>query len=375
IYTYYVDNRLKETIVRGLTTGSSDIDGLYHLTPGIVNGQPNAAAEIRTLTEYDAAGNVVRQYDGRGNFTQFWYDKLGRQVAKVDPERYVTVWERDAEGNATSEVRYATAISTNIPAFSSTTPFDEIRSSVEVDDARDRKTQFVYDKLGRRIEERRLGVAYTIVAIDGSAVDTSGTAIIRYSYNGLGQVESKTEATGDRTRYEYDSLGRLTLEEGQAFVPQPGADPVIPRTRFAYDGLNNLQFTRTQAGASEDDTKDRIIAYTYDSAGRMASMTVGENFRAQPNPEEFTRYYGYDAAGRTVRESYVRTNSSGNSIAEEAVVTLYDLAGHVTTKTNARKNSSGAWVYSISDAQPAEYYEAVRMRYNAYGDMTERGMT
>ncbi len=59
------------------------------------------------LYEYDAFGNVVKAVDGNGNATFSHYDKLGRKIAQLDTEKYLTTWTYDAEGNVLTETRYA----------------------------------------------------------------------------------------------------------------------------------------------------------------------------------------------------------------------------------------------------------------------------
>lgn len=361
-YAYDRADRLTSTTVASLQAGEWNGSN-YVLT----------TADVVSSTEYDKNGNVTRQVDGRGNSTYTWYDKLGRQTAQVDAENYMTVWTRDAEGNALSETRYATKLGAFTPG--ATAPATPSASND------DRTTQFTYDRNGRRTEERRLSVAYTTVSATGVATDvaaTDSTAVskVNYTYNGLGEVLTKVEANiadatisttaRDTTTYQYDAIGRLVLEQDQAFKSSQwvsgGAD-AQPTTAFVYDGLNNLKSSRVQAAATANDSNDRITAYTYGAGGRLASTTDANGF---------THTYSYDIAGRQVLDSYTRTKSDGTTVTE-GQVTRYDLAGRVITQTNAR-NTGSAWVFTSELAgNPA--YDAVRLRYDTYGEMTGRGIT
>ncbi len=364
-YTWYLDNRLKETRVAGLTTGEWNGTN-YVLTAGLVGGSLNPAAEITTLAEYDAAGNIVRQQDGRGNSTYMWYDKLGRMIAQVDAERYLTVWTRDAEGNATGETRYADRIAAG-ETFTPTTDIATLIGYADDDPAHDRTTSFIYDLNGRRLTETRESVAY--VAVDSGGTMTSGTAssLVTYTYDGLGNVLTKVEANNDTTSYTYDAIGRLTLETGQTFTDYLGNAATTPRTSYIYDGLNNLKSTRVQAGASPSDANDRITTYSYGAGGRLAGVTDAAHFGAATP----THRYGYDAAGRLVRDSYVR-NASGVDVTE-AAITLYDRLGRAIVNTHAHLEGS-AWVYTTGGSG-TPYYDAVRTAYNAYGEVSGRGVT
>jgi YD repeat-containing protein len=345
-YEYDASNRLTRTKMIGLKTGEY-VGTTWSVTTG----------DVFVTLEYDAAGNVIHQEDGRGNDVYTWYDKLGRKVAQVDAENYLTTWELDSEGNAKSETRFATRLS----SFTVPTPADPGSKPSVSSNVNDRITEFKYDRNGRRTEEKRLGVAYTTVnGTTGSWSDlTGGASVMKYTYNGLGQVLTK-EVNTELSTYEYDHIGRLTLETGTGFTDYLGTT-VTPRTAYAYDGLNNVLSTRVQAGATANDTNDRITTYTYGAGGRLATVTDAAGF---------VHNFGYDAAGRVVRDSFTRALGSGGSVTE-AQITLYDIAGRAVTQTNARLDGS-TWVYTDAGSVA---YDAVRLAYNVFGDIIGRGLT
>ena len=95
---------------------------------------------------------------------------------------------------------------------------------------------------------------------------------VTYTYNGVHQVATRTDAKGQVTQYAYDSYGRLLSQ--QYFLPLGG----------------NLVEDTSQA-----------VAYTYDSnpyggdnvLGRLGVVTFGQS-----------RYdYSYNAAGRVTRQN------------------------------------------------------------------------
>jgi len=330
-YGYDRANRLTDVTVHNLTTGEY-AGGVYSTATG----------DVVTHTTYDAMGNVVRQQDGRGNSIWSWYDKAGRKTAQVDQENYLTVWTRDAEGNAKSETRYANAVAS---AFDQSTSVDSLKSSAGTS-SDDRTTSFTYDRNGRRLTETRTGVRYaTVSGTNASLTEATADATIVYTYNHLGQVASKQEATGDTTSYSYDAGGRLIGVTGPSFVDSQNA--TVQRSIVnAYDGLGNL--TRTvQNGA-------RITRYAYDASGRMSAMTDAANF---------TRSYGYDAAGRTVKESWTRTRSDNVTSVTEANVTRYDAAGRAVYQGVATYNGAS---WSFGDHS--------QLTYDAFGEVTAKGM-
>jgi YD repeat-containing protein len=273
VYTYDKLDRIKTSSTAGVRTGAWD--GSTYV---------EADGPITTSFDYDANGNVVRVTDANGNASYTYYDKLGRRTRQVDQEKYITGWLYDAEGNVTHERRWAER-----------TGYAGLDGAWDPPvHADDRVTDFTYDRNGRRLTEQRSGVVAYDVDWSGNLIAASTTSTLTYTYNGLGQVTSKTEATGDATHYDYDGVGRLIWERKAGFYDQTGAW-VRPTVRYAYDGLNNL--TRTRQGTDALSGSDRVTRYSYGADGRLASMI---------DPEGGVFSYAYDAAGNVVREGYHR---------------------------------------------------------------------
>jgi len=325
--------RLTKVTVTGAAVGQ-DANGVY---------AANASTSFYSSTVYDAAGNVVRQIDARGNSLWYWYDKAGRNVAQVDQENYLTAYDVDAEGNVTRETRYANPVTV---AFSEASDPASLTPATSSDD---RITDFEYDRNGRRIRETRRNVeSYTVDGTGHLSGPNVGDATILYTYNALGEVLTKqeaAEAAGNTINYTYDSAGRLITVSGPAFTDY--SNQQVRRTIVnQYDGLGDLT-SSTVNGA-------RTTSYSYGVGGRLLSMT---------DAAQFTRSYGYDKAGRAVSEQWTRTLSDGVTTVTEANVTAYDAAGRVASQ-GVRTLSGGAW--SAGDL--------TQFRYNAFGDVAAKGM-
>ncbi|PSJ42216.1 polymorphic toxin-type HINT domain-containing protein [Allosphingosinicella deserti] len=332
-YTYDKLNRVQKTdrINPQVNAGPAKV------VTGAWNGSAyvTAGSDLVVSYEYDAHGNVTRQTDASGNSVYSYYDKAGRRVEQVDQEGYMTSWRYDSEGNVIHERRWAQRVP-------SATVADHGWPVVTADD---RCTEFTYDRNGRRLTESRW--------VDGANYG-AGQRTITYTYNGLDQVTSKQEATGDTTTYIYDLAGRLETEKRQGFVDHSGA-AVSPTTNYRYDGLNNL--VRTAEGMAGE----RVTRYVYGAGGRLASMTNAAG-------GEFS--YVYDAAGNKIRESYVRrqvqsVNAQGVVTYRdltEAVIETRDVLGRVTGQALASWNGS-AWVNG--DRQDTAY--------NSFGEVSARG--
>lgn len=315
---------------------------------GVHNGHYNGsswvanAENFETEYVYDANGNVIQTIDPLGNEIHAYYDKLGRKTHQVDAGNYLTTWAYSSEGNVETEVQYAVPLSsapgTNPPSAPSGTEA--------------RTTHYTYDRVGNRLTETRLGVQ---VHNETSPREyETVNAFVEYTYNGLGQVLTKTEATGDTITYNYDDGGRLMFEQRTAFSGHTNGN-VTPRVDYIYDGLGNLTHS-IAAGAAGIDA--RTTRYEYGAGGQLESMYDAEYNRTD---------YFYDTMGRVLVERYSRTQGvdSGASLKTEGKINKYDKLGRVIEQSVSQLNTQ---------TQRWEYGDITRMAYNAFGDVIATGV-
>lgn len=322
-FVYDSLNRMTSSSVHGAKTG-------------YWNGSSWVAdtSAITTQYQYDANGNVVKLTDGYGNATYSYYDALGRKTHQVDQENYLTLWSYNAEGNVTWEYRYTNKVS----AAPQVGVLPNVNTTSE-----DRLTSFSYDLAGNRTSETR----YYVLVHNGGGAHTTAHSTIYYSYNGLGQVTRKTEATGDFVDYSYDAAGRLTVESRKAFTDSTGAS-VTPTVDYYYNGINNLSRTR-QRGSG--DSAERVTMYGYD----------GDKLRWIADAEGQYRYYWYDQGGRQTYDYYTRLKSDGSQdTSYNGNLTSYDVMGRVIYKWQA-DYTGNTWTTKGPVTQ---------LTYNAYGDVT-----
>jgi YD repeat-containing protein len=336
-YAYDAINRLTTTTVANVLTGSFSGGGYTTTTGSVV-----------TTNAYNSQTNELHQTDGNGNSSYIYYDNLGRVVATVDQDKYFTLYKLDANGNVLTETRYANAYGATITGstqLATIASYFDPTSGAHNDAVNDRITQFAYDRDGRRLSETRLNVAYA--TISGATVTTAtGNSTVAYTYNGLGEVLTKTEATTDRTTYTYDSAGRQVAVDETAFT-QNGVTKQL-HTIQDYDGLGNLIYTDSYD--THNTTDQRVTTYVYGAGGLLKSVT---------DPTNFTRTFVYDKMGRAVLSRYDRLHSDG-TYTTDADVTLYDRLGRVTSQGTA--TLSGTW--QLNDMQGTTY--------DTFGEVTAR---
>ena len=329
-FTYDRLNRMTNSYVH-------DVQTAKFTTSLSITGTGN---DLRTQYFYDANGNVTRVIDPNGNSTFSYYDKLGRKTYQVDAGGYLTQWLYDADNNVTRERRFVSK-PTGTPSTSS------YGTIVYNWNNGDRITDFTYDKNGNRLTEKRMVVAVH----NGSGAHTNQTVTISYTYNALGQVTRKTEATGDYINYQYDNQGRLNYETRSAYVDHLGGS-VSPKVQYLYNALNDV--SRVYKYGKNGSISHTDSHYTYAQGGRLTSVTDGNGF---------VRTYRYDAKGQMVREEYARVTNSGTKT--EGIGYEFDKEGRVIAQGAVWLNGS-TWTRSGLDV--------INTKYNTFGDVIERGI-
>jgi YD repeat-containing protein len=339
------------------TSTASVRTGTWNSTTNVYS---TSVVTVTSSWQYDANGNVIKTTDGNRGLIYSYYDKVGRKIAQVDQLGYLTKWTLDADGNALSETRFFNATSGATTAA---------QPSVTADATKDRTTNFTYDRTGNRLTETRINVG-------GYAIDnlTTGTLIalapgtpasdaaIVYTYNALGQVLTKREATGDTTAYTYDSAGRLMVESRQSYQDyiSTAGTPVTdtPAVRYFYDGLGDL--TRTTQGGATAGSGDRVTSYEYGPGGRLTAMVDATSTTSS----QARHLYYYDIVGRKVGEAYNRLKSDNTTVVQEGTSFQYNAAGQLVRQAFATVSSG---VFTDAGA-------ITTIAYNAYGEAVSRSL-
>jgi YD repeat-containing protein len=344
-----------------------------------------ASGDLTTTTEYDAGGHPVRMIDANGNVTRAYYDVSGKLLLSIDAAGGVTRYQYDSFGNTIRRTQYDQPLgSIALGLLNNQTPVDTILQQLIPAAARDRVTEFRYDRLNRKIEERVVGVGYDVRVGSGSGVQhRAGDLVNLYEYDGVGNVTRLVQtgkATGSaalladtdsnvarqETIFNYDGLNRLVLEEHPTFLDFEN-ETARQRIQLAYDYNGNIvdeayldrggNIGKRQSyvysngqlvsesgykgvilyagydangnvGTRTDSINRRVDTYTYDSRNQVRTVVTTGTGGATGSQ---TNFYAYDAFGQVSQRGRRFGTDTQNAVYQEYFI--YDNAGRVV-KTN-----------------------------------------
>ncbi|MDP1536434.1 MAG: DUF6531 domain-containing protein [Burkholderiales bacterium] len=247
----------------------------------------------------DAIGNRTREdvSDATGNLAQTRsrvFDALNRLWKDVGALNQTTVYEYDANGNLTKVTDPLNHATVNA--------YDALNRLSRSTDALNGVTQYAYDPLDQLrsvTDPRGLVTQYSVNALgDQVGLVSPDTGAASSTFDAAGNLKTRQDARGQTATYSYDALNRLTriaysdgaavdyrYDQGTNGIGRlTGMTDAAGTTVWSYTAQGKLAAkTQTVAGVT------RILAYGYDAAGRLASLTY---------PSGKTLSYGYDAAGR-----------------------------------------------------------------------------
>jgi RHS repeat-associated protein len=368
--------------------------------------EPVSATEsITTTFGYDAAGNRTRYTDGRGNTTEYTVNEWGLPESVIEPS---TTAHPDL-ADRTWTVAYdaaANPVRTDLPGNVERTNTYDLLGRMTGATATDTAAKsFDHDALGRTISASTPAGENRFTYNDrGALLSTGGpSGDTNYTYDADGNVVSRTDASGTATfgyttgrlatmqdsitgvtqvldyddagllsevdygngrlrQFDYDDLGRVTLDELTAGSTARSVPTPLASIEYGYD-LNDRLTTKETSGLADEG----VNTYDYDRADRLTSWT---------QPTGTTTAYGWDAASNRVTagtktatydernrlqsdgtDSYTYTprgtlsSKSGSPVAfdgfdrlkqQGAATYTYDALDRVATRNGARFTYSGA---------------------------------
>ena len=223
---------------------------------------------------YDGAGRLSKLTDGGGGLiAQYAYDAVGLLAQQDDGNGTRTVTTYDAAGNVVSITNYA-------PNHTTVNSFDQYSydtlGKVYSDTNRDGQWVYGYDDAGE--------LTNALFTPNGSDPDRLAAQNLQYAYDAVGNRVSQT-VNGTTTTYVSNSVNETTgsLTKGAATTYQYDADGNLTgqtaggvTTTYAFNALNELTGVTGPGLAA---------AYFYDPLGNRVSQTVNgatTNFQIDP---------------------------------------------------------------------------------------------
>ncbi|WP_305883582.1 RHS repeat protein, partial [Chromobacterium sp. S0633] len=326
----------------------ASLDGEGYLSETRYDGAGRAIETVR-YAQRARAGDTLEALrpasDGADQRTRKLYDGAGRLVGQIDAEGYLDETVYDAQGRIAQTIRYATRVGGG----------DTLAALRPAADRNDRQVQRQYDAADRLLREEHR---------------PSGL-IVRYQYDGQGQVIAVTRQAGDDARSQlkrYDSQGRVTQE-------------------LAGEGAQALAALGADAGAPQIDAVwARWGTRHYYNAGGQRTASLGPD--GQGGAGARTLYY-YDAAGRLSHTlnslgeiSEVRYNAFGDVVATQRYATRLG-AGALAALNGGNQSGLPGGQSSEADRLETSQYnrlgqrlaagdrleaEREQWRYNAFGE-------
>jgi YD repeat-containing protein len=176
------------------------VDALGAVTDYSYDGASRAIQSVKRATPVDVAvfaanpvaANASPAASTADRITRNAYDKDGLLRYTLDAEGYITEFRYDAAGRQVQSIQYAT------PAAAATRVAAEWQAVAIVTSVNDVSTATVYDGRGLVV----------------SSTDGAGNATVN-KYDGMGQLLTSTKA-GIVTRFVYDKLGRMIEQHADA---------------------------------------------------------------------------------------------------------------------------------------------------------------
>ncbi|MHB9089143.1 MAG: right-handed parallel beta-helix repeat-containing protein, partial [Thermoleophilia bacterium] len=286
-------NRIKQVDVEGNTTYYA-----YDELDRIINEKVDDGSGgfmLDSSYRYDRSGNLVKDINGEG-VIDFYYDDDYNLTGIIDRDGALTFYTFDANQNLTS----ATDGLGRTAAFS----YDSRGLLTRSVDVFGGEENYSYDAAANLVQQddviagQTITKTYSYTPRNQLSNFTRGSESATYSYDAVGNLVSKSYASGIDTTYAYDAASRLTGLETRL-----GAQ-VLDSYSQVYDPSGNIT-AMTQLGQGTStyayDALDRLTAENISGYGNITYSYDGVGNRtAVNNPATGLTTYQYNPANQLV---------------------------------------------------------------------------
>ncbi len=301
---------------KGYLSSEQDADGnttKYEYNPTGTLSKITEPNGKETLYGYDKEGRLIQTQSGKDKqkATQT-YDEAGLIKQIIDPKERSIEFGYDTRGNLITQ-------SEQMAQGTKTTKFTYNAKNLlqSIENAKGQKTNLLYDKLGRVIEqkEEKEKTTYRYDA-NGNILEVQNSqGVIKREYDALNRVSKVIDQNGEIIRYIYDEVGNLkTLH----YPAKENSD--AKAVHYTYDASGNI--------LTVTDWNSRVTSYTYDVRGRETS---------EQRPNGSTKTITYDANNRILE--LLDVDAKGNILLRYEMA--YDAQGNIIRRTSTDKIQIG----------------------------------
>ncbi|ADP40477.1 RHS repeat-associated core domain protein [Rothia dentocariosa ATCC 17931] len=332
---------------------------------------------LTTSFTHDAAGNITGRQDPDGSRWKFEYTAGRRLVAVIDPSGARTSYEYGPSGDMTAVIdplgrrtertfdengNVATVTLPNGGVFSYV--WDGLSRLIRTVDPAGGHWENTYDAasvLTKMTDPTGVRVHTQADRKSGSVTSWDGTDGVRVKFDHLGrpvareEIFSPTEAAQEAPKARAEKTD-TPESAAELVVYDPAGNPV--EILDAEGGLTRYEYNLASQLVRQVSPAGRITAYTYNSCGRLDSVTEGAE-----TAEAVTTRYSYDADGRLTERNLPGMSEKITYDANSRVISVIGGSGGDVFYTY---DACGR-VRSIRDAA----WGTRKFSYDAAGQVTE----
>ena len=332
---------------------------------------------LTTSFTHDAAGNITGRQDPDGSRWKFEYTAGRRLVAVIDPSGARTSYEYGPSGDMTAVIdplgrrtertfdkngNVATVTLPNGGVFSYV--WDGLSRLIRTVDPAGGHWENTYDAasvLTKMTDPTGVRVRTQADRKSGSVTSWDGTDGVRVKFDHLGrpvareEIFSPTEAAQEAPKARAEKTD-TPESAAELVVYDPAGNPV--EILDAEGGLTRYEYNLASQLVRQVSPAGRITAYTYNSCGRLDSVTEGAE-----TAEAVTTRYSYDADGRLTERNLPGMSEKITYDANSRVISVIGGSGGDVFYTY---DACGR-VRSIRDAA----WGTRKFSYDAAGQVTE----